>query len=144
MRYTFSVTRQFAGEVEHMDAKQRDRLGDFLDIYEEFGLGNQTVYPGRLSPSWHNLPTNHPSYIFTTKHSLWHYHCGYPEYEGSKPWGNTSDWLIHFQWIKGSTHIDVVDMYQHHTFTRAFYLPSADRLVDVTQNAKSQDGEGAP
>jgi hypothetical protein len=144
MKYTFSVTRQFAGEVTRMDEKQRDLLGAFFDIYEVSGLKDQTVYPGRLSQSWHGLPPNHPNHIFSTKYSLWHYHCGYPKYETSKPWGNTSDWLIHFQWVKDSTHIDVVDMYQHHTYNKQFYLPSQERLVEPSPSSIFGDEELDP
>lgn len=129
MKYTIDFSDSFALEFSRVKGDQQYAVTAFVQIYQTHGLVDQTKFTGRLSPSWHNLPKNHPNYVYTTKQHLWHYHLGLPTYTGSQYWGQTSDWLLHFQWPDGGNHISLVDMYQHWTWDRKFYLPPVSALA---------------
>lgn len=146
MIYTFRLRRQLAVELTRMPSDMRDGVDDFLDTYEKFGLADQTRYPGRLSPSWMNLPANHPTHIHAQTYSLWHYHMGVPTYAGSNTWNKTSDYLIHFRWINNGNHIDIVDIYTHHDSTGKFYMPSQATIeqdMPVVPTAVADDAQSA-
>jgi hypothetical protein len=129
MTFTLGLSRLFAAELQRLPSEQQDAVDDFIELYEKFGLADQTKFPGRISPSWHTLPPNHTDYQYAQKHSLWHYHCGLPQYTGGQAWGKTSDYLIHLRWVNHGAHIDIVDVYHHYRYGGAFYIPTADRLA---------------
>lgn len=142
MKYTFQLTRRLAADLVRLPEPHVDRLDDFIELYEQFGLSDHTKYPGRLSPSWHRLPTNHANCVHATKYSLWHYHMGHPHYaggssnaDGSK-WGQTSQYLIHFRWVGGGAHIDIVDLYTHDNSSGQFYIPSL-KTIDPQQETEN-------
>lgn len=128
---TFSVgySDQFLAEWGNFQEDQREHVGVFIEIVQTHGLADQTKLPGRISPSWHRLPPNDPQAVYAKANSLWHYHIGLPGYSGTQSWGKTSDWLLHFQWANGSTHVDLVDLYTHHNWRGQFYMPGPDSLV---------------
>jgi hypothetical protein len=129
MTFTFGMSRRFLAELPSESKEKQDSVDDFIELYELSGLADHTKFPGRLSPSWHTLPTNHKNYEYAQKHSLWHYHCGFPHYTSAKSWGNTSEYLIHFQWVGQGSHIDIVDLYEHYRYGGEFYIPTVERLV---------------
>lgn len=146
MTFTFGFSRLFAADLPLQSDAHQDSVDDFLDLYEKLGLADQTKFPGRLSPSWHTLPTNHKNYAYAQLHSLWHYHCGIPHYSGGKAWGNTSKYLIHFHWVGQGTHIDLVDLYEHYRHGGDFYIPTLERLVAAPETAPASPPapSGAP
>lgn len=130
MTFTVSFKLQFAKEFAVFAPDQQMAVASFVSTYQSHGLDDQTKFPGRISPSWHNLPTNHPNHKYTLENELWHYHVGLPMYSGSGQWGRVSDWLLHFQWPGRGPHISLVDLYQHYRADRSFYLPNVGRLED--------------
>lgn len=135
MTYTVSYQLQFRQELQRMPRPEQMAVATFITTYQTYGLGNQTKLVGRLSPSWHGLPINHPNYQFARKFDLWHYHIGLPYYSGRQEWDRVSDWLLHFQWVGRGDHISLVDLYQHHRDDGSFYLPAASRLEDQPPEA---------
>lgn len=129
MSFTVGFGNQFAREWKNYLPDQKTKVGEFIQLFQTHGLADQTKYPGRVSPSWFGLPPNHPNHAYTITHSLWHYHIGLPHYTGTATWGNTSDWVLHFQWVSQGSHIDIVDMNTHHNSKGSFYLPPATNLV---------------
>lgn len=130
MTYTVSFTVQFAREFQVFPVYQQTAITSFITTYQAHGLDNQTKFQGRVSPSWHNLPPNHPDYQYAYANDLWHYHLGLPEYNGSQQWGRVSDWLLHFQWKERGPHISLVDVYHHYRSDGTFYLPPATSLQE--------------
>lgn len=131
MTYTVSFKLQFSREFAIYPADQQDAITSFISTYQAHGLGNHTKFTGRISPSWHGLPTNHPNYAYAQDNALWHYHLGLPKYSGASQWGQVSDWLLHFQWPDCGPHIDLVDVYQHYRQDGSFYLPPPSSLEEA-------------
>ena len=129
MTFTVSFNLQFGLEYQRYPKQERDAVNSFVVLYMQHGLGDQTKYPGRITPSWLNLPTNDPNYQFAIDNALWHYHVGVPTYSGVQAFNRTSDWVLHFQWFNRGSHIDLADLYQHYTVSGAFYLPPSQNLV---------------
>ncbi|MEQ1977196.1 hypothetical protein [Xenorhabdus sp. SGI240] len=123
--YTWSFGRCFAQEFKNFDELQQNKILDFIEIYETNGLsmGSLSCYPGKVTYSWKNLDINDPNYRYTKDNNLWHYHIGLPEYVTRHNKYSTSDWVLHFQWKEGSSHISIVDVYSHYTKDGKFYLP---------------------
>lgn len=130
MKYTVEFSESFAKEFTRVPQEHQDAVLDFVVIYQGHGLNDQTKYPGRVSPSWHNLPVNHPNYAYTKQQHLWHYHVGLPDYAGAQLWGKTSDWVLHFQWPDRGPTVALVDLYQHYTWDNKFYLPPKSALSE--------------
>jgi len=129
MKYTFSFKKQFAAEFPRYPKDQQDKILDFTDIYEQHGLTNFTKYPGKITPSWTGIYPPDPVYDYAWKNDLWHYHIGIPEYKSVHGQYKTSDWVLHFQWVNGRRHIDLVDVCYHYKSDGTFYLPPAESLV---------------
>ena len=134
MSFTWGFKAKFADEFARLDDVQQDKVLDFTDLYEAHGLADFSRYPGKVTPSWKGLATNHPDYAFTYTNCLWHYHVGLPNYTPTIHGKyQTSDWVLHFQWkdwwMQG-THIDLVHLYQHLTWDGKFWLPKPDYLED--------------
>ena len=129
MSYTWEFGKQFAVEFSNYPEKQQNKILDFTDIYEEYGLNEFSKYQGKISPSWRGIDKTHPIYDFTYSNSLWHYHVGLPEYIKSK-YNNylTSDMILHFQWKNNSNHIRVLDITWHYKRNGEFWLPNSDYL----------------
>ena len=111
MSYTWEFGKQFAVEFGCYPESQQDKILDFTDVYEEFGLSDFSKYPGKISPSWRGIEKTDPIYDFTYSNNLWHYHIGLPEYIKSK-YNNylTSDMILHFQWKNNINHIRILDI----------------------------------
>lgn len=135
MTFTVNFNLQFALEYAIYPRDQRDAVNQFVSVYMLHGLGDQTKYPGRVTPSWLGVPTNHANYQYAIDNALWHYHVGIPSYSGTQQWGKTSDWVLHFQWFNQGDHIDLADMYQHYTAAGRFYLPPAQNLAPQPQSS---------
>lgn len=133
MSYFVKFKQRFAIEFQRFLPDQKQAIGQFLYTYQEHGLADQTKYQGRISPSWMNVPTNHPNHVYAKDNHLWHYHVGLPSYSGSGTWGQTSDWVLHFQWPDKGPVIQLVDLYTHHTSDKLFYLPSEAYLEDTSE-----------
>ena len=129
MSYTWEFGKQFAVEFSNYPEKQQNKILDFTDIYEEYGLSEFSKYQGKISPSWRGIEKTDPIYDFTYSNSLWHYHVGLPEYIKSK-YNNylTSDMILHFQWKKSSTHIRILDITDHYKSNGEFWLPNRNYL----------------
>jgi hypothetical protein len=137
MKYSVDFSNQFAIEFSRIPVSHQTAVASFVVTYQAHGLSDQTKHIGRISPSWHRLPTNHPNYIYAKRHELWHYHVGLPGYSGNQSWGLTSDWLLHFQWPDAGNHITLVDLYQHYTWKGDFYLPPKENLPEEVQDNQS-------
>jgi len=145
MTFTVAFKLQFAQEFTRFPPDQQDRVLDFVQLFEKHGLGDFSKYPGKVAPSWSGLPAGHPNIGYAQANDLWHYHMGYPVFTPG-PKYQTSDWLIHFQWVARGTHIELVDCYQHYTYSGAFYMPPAKALASApapTQSASSDPSSSA-
>ena len=129
MSYTWEFGKQFAVEFGCYPESQQDKILDFTDVYEEFGLSDFSKYPGKISPSWRGIEKTDPIYDFTYSNNLWHYHIGLPEYIKSK-YNNylTSDMILHFQWKNRSNHIFIADITWHYKSNGEFWLPEPNYL----------------
>lgn len=125
-KFTFSkiFAKQFAGFSE----SDQDKVLDFTEQFEKYGLQDFTQYQGKITPSWKGLDDNDPKYSYAKSNNLWHYHVGLPVYVQKHPKYKTSDWVLHFQWSYGADDIHIVDMCYHYTADGVFYLPSPDYL----------------
>ncbi|UKY38199.1 hypothetical protein [Pantoea dispersa] len=127
-KYTVSFGKLFAKEFANFTESDQDKVLDFTDRFEQCGLGDFTQYVGKISPSWANLDSDHPNFTYAMSNSLWHYHIGLPKYTQRHAKYFTSDWVVHFQWRQGDTHIHLVDMCYHYTADGKFYLPGPQYL----------------
>jgi len=116
-------------EFPNYPEDQQIAITQFKINFEQYGLTNFSKYQGKIGPSWKNLQPNTSKYNYAISNNLWHYHIGLPTYTQS-PHGNyyTSDWVLHFQWVKNSNECYIVDIYYHHTSDKDFYLPSVNYL----------------
>lgn len=130
MPFTSSFKAQFAIEFARYPTDQQDKILEFIEMYEANGLSDFTIYPGKISPSWSGIDPSHPNYNYARYNNLWHYHIGIPQYILTHGKYLTSDWVLHFQWVNGSDHISLVDLYSHHTSTGIFYMPPQQYLED--------------
>jgi hypothetical protein len=132
MAYTYSFKQKFAAEFANFPIDQQDKIFDFLDTYEKYGLVDFSNYVGKITPSWKGALPGGADYNYALTNYLWHYHIGLPYYAATAHGQyKTSDWVLHFQWPKQGDHIFLVDLYSHYTRTGQFYLPSADYLTDL-------------
>jgi hypothetical protein len=143
MTFTVGFKLQFAQEFTRYPQDQQDKILDFVSLFQAYGLGDFSKYPGKISPSWSGIPSTHPNYGYAQTNNLWHYHMGHPVYV-TGPKYQTSDWVIHFQWASGSAHIDLVDCYQHYMSTGAFYMPPASTLTPVPPTPPTAQPTDAP
>lgn len=128
MTFTVDFGRQFAVEWNNYQQDQKDKVASFVITVQVHGL-DQTKLPGKLSASWINA--NATDHAYALRNDLWHYHIGLPTYRVNMYGPATSDWLLHFQHVSGSTHISIVDMYTHYTSKGGFYLPKPPHVVPV-------------
>lgn len=128
MPYTYSFRTQFASEFKNFPPEQQDKVLDFTDTFELHGLLDFTKYVGKIAPSWSGSATS-ADQAFAKANDLWHYHIGLPTYVQIHPKYKTSDWVLHFQWVKQGDHIDIVDLYSHYKFDGTFYLPGAQSII---------------
>ncbi len=126
-QYTWGFKIKFANEYQKFPQYQIDKIDKFLDTYEVFGLMDKSKYEGKLSHSW-KVETTNPNHSYAKQNNLWHYHIGLPNYKYGTP-HKTSDLLLHFQWVYGSTHINLIDIYDHYKADGKFYLPSTAYLI---------------
>lgn len=125
---------EFAKQFDNFPEEQQDKVLDFTDIYEEFGLADFSKYPGKITPSWKNLPIESKDYDYTKSNNLWHYHMGdpeHPEYIVSISGKyKTCDRLLHFMRESDTTIVlvDVLDHYKDKAKT-IFWLPAPSQLV---------------
>jgi hypothetical protein len=126
MTFTVGFGQQFLKEWPQFDADQKARVSEFVALVQKHGLV-QAHLPGKLTPSW--IGAGQPNFQYAQQHSLWHYHLGYPSWtkHAHAPW--TSDWVIHFQHLAGSSHVDVLDLYTHYDSKGNFYLPRSPHLT---------------
>ena len=126
--FTVKFKEKFAQEFKNFPTDQQDKILDFIEIFQKFGLSDFTKYEGKISPSWAGLKITDTNYHYAKQNHLWHYHIGIPIYEQRHSKYKTSDVVLHFQWHKNSTEIHLVDIYQHYTKAGNFYLPPKDYL----------------
>jgi hypothetical protein len=129
LSYTWEFGKQFAVEFGRYPENQQDKILDFTDVYEEFGLRDFSKYQGKISPSWRGIDKTDPIYNYTYSNNLWHYHIGIPDYIKSK-YNNylTSDMILHFQRKQQIDHIRLVDITWHYKANGMFWLPSPEYL----------------
>lgn len=121
--YTVSFGKLFAANFEQFSKSDQDKVLDFTDKFEECGLVNFDVFPGKVSHSWANIDSSDANYTYAQANNLWHYHVGIPQYTTRHGKYKTSDWVVHFQWEYGASHIHIVDMHYHYSSDGVFYLP---------------------
>lgn len=121
--YTVSFSKLFAANYKQFSESDQNKVLDFTEKFEEFGLIDFSVYEGKLSSSWANIDETDANYTYAKANHLWHYHVGLPQYTQRHGKYKTSDWVLHFQWDFGSSHIHIVDMCYHYTSDGVFYLP---------------------
>lgn len=129
--YQVSFLPAFQREFKNFPVDQQDKVLDFIETYEEYGLTDFSKYEGKISPSWRGLETTDPNYTYTRSNHLWHYHIGIPTYKSVHSTYKTSDMVLHFQWPNKGEKINLVDMYYHYTNGGDFYLPTPQYLVKV-------------
>ncbi|ENW85180.1 hypothetical protein F908_00079 [Acinetobacter sp. NIPH 284] len=129
MSYTWEFGKQFAVEFGNYPENQQDKILDFTDVYEKYGLNDFSKYQGKISQSWRGIDKTHPIYDYAYSNNLWHYHIGIPEYVKSK-YNNylTSDMILHFQWKNRSNHIFIADITWHYKSNGEFWLPEPNYL----------------
>ncbi|MET3459797.1 hypothetical protein [Variovorax atrisoli] len=131
MTFTVGFSAVWLREWANYLPAQQTAVAGFLAIYKAHGLSDQTRYPGRIGNSWHGLPINDPQYVHAQNNHLYHYHIGYPRYAGGQlgppAWGQTSEDLLHFQWI--GNHIKLVELSAHQVMGK-FYIPTSQSLAD--------------
>jgi hypothetical protein len=120
---------QFKKEFTNYPTYQQDKILDFTDIYEVYGLSNFDKYEGKITPSWSNLDPSDPNYSYTRDNNLWHYHIGIPEYKQMHSKYKTSKVVLHFQWEDKGNIINLVDLYNHYLRDGTFYLPPKISLI---------------
>jgi hypothetical protein len=122
MSFTVSFGDEFAKrDWPNLLPQQKILVGDFVSLVKQYGL-DPTKLPGKFSPSW--LNAGGQNFQYAQQHNLWHYHVGYPAWRVNAPGQPlTSEWVVHFQWVNGSSHIDVIDLYEHYDWRGNFYLP---------------------
>jgi len=128
--FSWSFNTQFAKEFANYPPVQQDAILDFTDLIETHGIypGNYGKFPGKLSVSWRGVDQSHPNYAYARTYHLWHYHVGLPTYEQVHQGFKTSAWVLHFQYKRGTNHVHIADVYDHHTNDNKFYLPSLTYL----------------
>ncbi|NMT51012.1 hypothetical protein, partial [Vibrio parahaemolyticus] len=97
--FTWSRSKAFAKDFENFPTKDQDKILDFLDIFEEYGLADFTKYEGKITPSWKGESISSEDYQYAKDNHLWHYHIGIPDFVERHDTYKTSDWVLHFQWI---------------------------------------------
>jgi len=122
--YTVKFRRQFAIEFQYYPNFQQDKILDFVEIFEQWGLSDFSKYNGKISPSWSGLEKTETNYDYAKNNNLWHYHIGIPKYQQLHPKYQTSDIVLHFQWHNKGNIIYLVDIYSHYKNDGSFYLPS--------------------
>ena len=129
MSYTWEFGKQFAVEFGNYPENQQDKILDFTDVYEKYGLNDFSKYQGKISQSWRGIDKTHPIYDYAYSNNLWHYHIGIPEHVKSK-YNNylTSDMILHFQWKNRSNHIFIADITWHYKSNGEFWLPEPNYL----------------
>jgi hypothetical protein len=128
MTFTVGFKQKFASEFDRFPQDQQDKILSFVETYQLHGLSDFSNYVGKIAPSWSRGATQ-GAIDFATDNALWHYHVGHPTYKQIHPKYMTSDWVLHFQWVNGGNHIDLIDVYSHYTRDGSFYLPTADYLT---------------
>ena len=126
--FSWSLSSKFEKEFILLPTKDQDKIIEFTDVYEKFGLSDFSRYPGKITPSWNGQDISSTDRIYAQLNSLWHYHIGIPEYREVHQTYKTSDWVLHFQWPKKGNRIILVDLYSHYTSSGDFYLPPSSYL----------------
>ncbi|WP_207626864.1 hypothetical protein [Photorhabdus stackebrandtii] len=132
--YTWSFSIVFAKEFKQFPKDQQDKILDFIDRYEENGLVTPDTfnkYEGKISHSWRGLEKTDKNSRYAYENNLWHYHIGI-QYINTPSNYKTSDWVLHFQWIYGENHINIVDIYRHYIIDGKFYLPPVTNLKTIS------------
>jgi hypothetical protein len=129
LSYTWEYGKQFAVQFGRYPEDQQDKILDFTDIYEVFGLKDFSKYQGKITPSWRKIDKTDPIYDFTYSNNLWHYHIGMPDYVKSQ-YNNysTSDMILHFQRKDHIKHIRLLDITWHYKANGEFWLPNPEYL----------------
>jgi hypothetical protein len=128
MTYSTSFKKQFTIEFSRFPTDQQDKVLEFTETFEEHGLSDFNMYPGKISPSWGGNATPAAA-AFAQANDMWHYHVGVPSYTQVHGKYKTSDWVLHFQWINRGQHVDILDLYSHYRYDGSFYLPGAGALA---------------
>lgn len=126
MQYTVDFFPKFQKEFANFPTEHQDKVLSFVQLFQQHGLADFTVYEGKVTPSWVD---GTPDYHFARSHDLWHYHIGIPHYTQRHGKYKTSEVVLHFQWRNMGSHISLVDMYDHYTSAGKFYLPSGSYLI---------------
>lgn len=128
MTYTWKLSSQFQCEFSNFPVDQQDKIIEFTDVYETYGLSDFTKYEGKITSSWSGSDMSKSDYEFAKDNHLWHYHIGIPHYTQVHGKYKTSDWVLHFQWPNKGNIIALVDLYVHYKGDGSFYLPPKKNL----------------
>lgn len=129
MTYTWTFSDDFANQFQYFPEDQQNKVINFIDIFTEHGLGDFSLYEGKISSSFSGNYMDQDDYNFALNNHLWHYHIGIPEYEQNHSKYKTSDWVLHFQWFDQCDSINIVDLYHHYDNEGNFYLPTERSLI---------------
>lgn len=130
MDFIVHYKANFSKEFKQFPRDQQDSILDFILTYEENGLIDFKKYKGKISCSWSNLDENSQKYKYAKDNDLWHYHIGIPKYIKKHEKYETSDYVLHFQWIGKGNEISLIDVYKHYDIKGNFYLPNESYLKD--------------
>ncbi|ELY5938882.1 hypothetical protein SNN83_001966 [Cronobacter malonaticus] len=126
--YRWSYSKSFMACMPHFTLDEKSKVADFLVTYQDYGLNDFSLYPGKIARTGSGECTKEER-DFAFRNNLWHYHVGIPKYVQSS-FGNymTSRDVLHFQWFQDENHIRLVDMYRHYLYDGKFYMPSEKEL----------------
>lgn len=122
--YRWSYSKSFMACMPHFTSDEKAKVADFIVTYQDHGLKDFSLYPGKISRTGSGDCTDEER-EFALSHNLWHYHIGIPNYVQS-PSGKymTSRDVLHFQWFQDENRIRLVDMYRHYLYNGKFYVPA--------------------
>jgi mRNA-degrading endonuclease RelE of RelBE toxin-antitoxin system len=121
--YIVNFHKQFLAEFKNYPKEQQNKILDFIDIFEEYGLSDFTKYEGKIAPSWSGQNISLDNSIYAKGNDLWHYHIGIPFYNQLHSRYKTSSVVLHFQWKDRGNTIYLADIYDHYDCNGNFYLP---------------------
>lgn len=127
--YRWSYSKAFKDSLAYFSEDEKEKVIDFIVTYQDNGLVNFSVYPGKITRTGSGNCTEEER-EYAQKHNLWHYHVGIPKYVPT-PHGTyqTSRDVLHFQWFQSDDCIRLVDMYRHYLYNGKFYMPPEKNLA---------------
>lgn len=104
----------FSAKFFALDEQDRQKILDFTAHVAQHGLKGLTGRNKSSAPQNPHTRRERAYHAYATKHCLWHYHIGIPEYVGDDG-DMTSEYVLHYQ--RFDDEIVLVDIGTHPPFT---------------------------